>query len=70
MNLFSGLQISKQSIKDLNRADLILYVLADCSCNRRQTDGERLEKDGLHLLRSTVVTLNTTPLSHRIMKSL
>lgn len=35
--------------------------------------GKRAEEDngcGTHLLRSTVVTLKTTPLSHRIMKSL
>lgn len=45
-------------------------ILVDDLVNRRQKDEERLWKDGLHLLRSTVVTLNTTPLSHRIMKSL
>lgn len=38
--------------------------------NLRQKDEERSGKAGVHLLRSTVVTLNTTPLSHRIMKSL
>lgn len=37
---------------------------------RHKEDDETLGKYGFHLLRSTVVTLNTTPLSHRIMKSL
>lgn len=40
------------------------------SFNYRQKEDETLAKCGFHLLRSTVVTLNTTPLSHRIMKSL
>lgn len=45
-------------------------ILEDDLLNHRQKDEERLGKTGIHLLRSTVVTLNTTPLSHRIMKSL
>lgn len=52
----------------LSRLDF--KVLVDDLFNHRQKDEERLGKDGIHLLRSTVVTLNTTPLSHRIMKSL
>lgn len=47
------------------------YFLVNYSFNyRHKEDDETLGKYGFHLLRSTVVTLNTTPLSHRIMKSL
>lgn len=46
------------------------YFLVKYSFNYRQKEDETLAKYGFHLLRSTVVTLNTTPLSHRIMKSL
>lgn len=38
---------------------------------KEKTDEGRMgDGSGIHLLRSTVVTLKTTPLSHRIMKSL